>query len=265
MIEQYAKKTFNKSKIDSTRLYLKINWIYKRCKYAFANHRIAANYLKSVGTRKLQVGSGTNFLAGWLNTDIYPSNNIIFLDATKKFPFNDCTFDYIFNEQFIEHLEYLDAVRFVQECYRVLKFGGKLRIFTPDLKFFIELYNENKTELQKECIMRVAATEECFRSLGHTAGSDALGRAHPDRYALDTFIINNIFKLNDLRGLWGHKFIYDYKVLEQLLLSCKFIDVKRCAVGESSDSNLQGLDLHGCALKPQDFHRFESMAVEARK
>lgn len=237
MIEQYAKKTLNKSK-----LYLKVNWLYKRCKYAFVNNRIAMNYFESANPRKLQIGSGTNYLAGWLNTDIYPSNRIMFLDASKKFPFADCMFDYVFNEQFIEHLAYLDGVRFVQECYRVLKFGGKLRIFTPDLKFLVELYNENKTELQKEYIMRVAA----------------------HGYALDTFIINNFFYLNTPRG-WGHKFIYDYKVLEQLLFLCKFVDVKRCIVGESDDRNLRGIELHGRVLEHEAFNRFESMAVEARK
>jgi predicted SAM-dependent methyltransferase len=56
------------------------------------------------------------------------------------------------NVHLIEHLNYCDGVRFVQECYRVLKPAGKLRIATPDLRFLIELFTENKTELQQRYI-----------------------------------------------------------------------------------------------------------------
>lgn len=144
--------------------------------------------------------------------------------------------------------DYPDGIKFVQECYRVLKFGGKLRVSTPDLRFLIELYNENETELQKEYIAYIVDN-----FISYTEDP------------IDTFVINNFFKDTDPRG-FGHKFIYDYKLLEQLLFSCKFVDVKRFMVGESDDSNLRGIELHGHVFKErEDFNRLESMVVEARK
>jgi 2-polyprenyl-3-methyl-5-hydroxy-6-metoxy-1,4-benzoquinol methylase len=52
-------------------------------------------------------------------------------DMTERFPFNDDTFDYLLNSEGIEHLP--DQFAFLEECYRVLKPGGKLVITTPNL------------------------------------------------------------------------------------------------------------------------------------
>jgi hypothetical protein len=48
------------------------------------------NYFKFHQIRKLQIGSGRNTLEGWLNTDLNPTKEIVFLDATKKLPFDAC-------------------------------------------------------------------------------------------------------------------------------------------------------------------------------
>jgi predicted SAM-dependent methyltransferase len=113
------------------------------------------NCFRSNQTRKFQIGNGRNVLKGWLNTDgdTSLSKEKVFINAQKKFPFDVSTFDYIFCEHFIEHLDSWDGLRFVQECYRVLKPGGTLRISTPDLRFLIELFTENKTELQQRYII----------------------------------------------------------------------------------------------------------------
>ena len=207
----------------------------------FGHRRMASNYLKYSQIRKLQIGSGVNILPGWLNTDLNPAKGIMSMDATKRFPFGDCTFDYIFTEHCIEHLEYRVGAQLVQECYRVLKPGGRLRISTPDLRFLIELYDENKTELQKRYI--VWAIDKFIRDT--------------ENYT-DTFVINNFFRA------WGHKFIYDYKTLKSLLNKCGFGDVERYESGESHDENLSGVESHGRVIG-DDFNILESMAVEAMK
>jgi hypothetical protein len=40
----------------------------------------------------------------------------------------------------------------LSECHRVLKNNGKIRISTPDLQFLIDLYRDNKSELQRQYI-----------------------------------------------------------------------------------------------------------------
>jgi predicted SAM-dependent methyltransferase len=207
----------------------------------FGHRRMASNYLKYSQIRKLQIGSGVNILPGWLNTDLDPAKGIMSMDSTKRFPFGDCTFDYIFTEHCIEHFEYRVGMQQVQECYRVLKPGGRLRISTPDLRFLIELYNENKTELQKRYI--VVVIDKFIRDT---------------KSYTDTFVINNAFQA------WGHKFIYDYKTLKSLLNKCGFIDIERYEAGESYDENLRDVESHGRVIG-DDLNILESMVVEAMK
>jgi predicted SAM-dependent methyltransferase len=161
------------------------------------------------------------------------------LNASKRLPFGDCTFDYIFTEHFIEHLKYRAGLQLVQECYRILKPRGRLRISTPDLDFLIELHDENKTEVQKRYIKW------------------EVDRYSPDRIYTDTFVINNF-----VRG--DHKFIYDYKTLKNLLNKCRCVEVKRYEPGESHDKNLPGIESHGRIIG-DDFNRLESMVCEATK
>jgi predicted SAM-dependent methyltransferase len=204
------------------------------------------SYLGSHEVLKLQVGSGPHFLEGWLNTDINPDlsrrgGNSVFLDARKPFPFGDETFDYVFCEHLIEHLEYRTGIRMLRECFRVLKPGGKIRISTPDLGFLLELYNPRKTELQERYISR--AVEVNLPAI---------------RIPEDVFVINNFFRA------WGHKFIYDYKVLKRAMESVGFVAVTPQKVGDSSDRNLAAMEFHGDVIG-EEFNRLETLVVEGRK
>lgn len=207
----------------------------------FNNRRKISNYLKSHQTRKLQIGSGENVIEGWLNTDRSPTKKIVFLDASKRFPFNDCTFDYVLSEHLIEHLTYQDGLRLVQECYRVLKPGGKIRISTPDLRFLIELYNENRTELQERYV--VWAVKSFLPDISDN---------------FNIFVINNFFRN------FGHKFIYDYKTLRNLLDYCRFVNMTQCSVGESNDKNFKAVESHNQYIG-NDFNKLESLILEGTK
>jgi predicted SAM-dependent methyltransferase len=102
-------------------------------------------YLGSHEVRKLELGTGQLAIEGWLNTDINPRFRragppVLFLDATRPFPFPDSTFDYIASEHVIEHVPYDDARFMLGECARVLRSGGRIRIATPDLAQLLSLY-----------------------------------------------------------------------------------------------------------------------------
>jgi len=207
-----------------------------------ANRRFIKAYFESQRIRKLQIGCGGNILENWINTDINPCPGALYLDARNKFPFASDTFDYVFSEHLIEHLTYDDAVRFLRECHRVLKLSGKIRVSTPDLRFLIELYGGNKTELQQKYIAWAART---FLPANINV-------------CLDTFVINNFFRA------WGHKFIYDDESLKTLMMECGFADVRRFSSGQSEDENLRGIELHGRIIG-EEFNRLESMVLEGTK
>jgi predicted SAM-dependent methyltransferase len=209
----------------------------------FTKKRIVTNYFITNKIYKLQIASGMNSIKGWLNTDIKPRKGIIYLNAYNKLPFDDNSFHYLFNEHFIEHIPYKIGEKLIRECYRILKPGGKIRISTPDLLFLIELYGHNKTKSQIEYIHWAADTMFL---------DDIKGNYE------DTFVINNFFYN------WGHKFIYDEKVLIALLESSGFVNIIRYNVGESDDVNLKNLEHHGLIIGDEQ-NRIESMAFEATK
>lgn len=213
----------------------------RKINFQLRDKKVIGAYLGSHKVRKLQVGAGKSPLRGWLNSDISPSvRDVIYLDATRPFPFGDCVFDYLFSEHMIEHVNYTDGLHIFGECHRVLKPGGKVRIVTPDLRFLIELYQQDKTPLQRAYIEW--ATDE------HVRGTDSYE---------DTFVINNFVRD------WGHSFIYDERVLRHALEWVGFTDIVRRELNKSEDAELRGLENE--ARMPDGFLSLESLALEATK
>ena len=72
--------------------------------------KIKQRYFSKNSVKKLHIGCGSNILDGWLNSDYYPPlASVLHLDATKRFPFEDNTFDYVFSEHVIEHIAFSGA------------------------------------------------------------------------------------------------------------------------------------------------------------
>jgi hypothetical protein len=91
-------------------------------RFGLLDHDIATRYLAQSKELKLHIGCGDNVLPGWLNADHFPTTqDIMHLDATRLFLFNDETFDYVFSEHMIEHLPYPDGLKMLAEYHRVLK------------------------------------------------------------------------------------------------------------------------------------------------
>src|SRR5688572_20740420 len=83
--------------------------------------RLARSYFASASVPKLHVGCGQRLLAGWLNSDYNPRTFASFrLNAARRFPFADASFDYVYSEHMIEHLTLKDGRTFLAECRRVL-------------------------------------------------------------------------------------------------------------------------------------------------
>jgi predicted SAM-dependent methyltransferase len=212
--------------------------------YAVATDRKVADYLEREDERKLQIGAGPVLLDGWLNTDRDPPG--VYLDATRPFPFEDGTFDYVFSEHTIEHLPYRSGLSMLGECHRVLKPRGKVRIATPDLERIARLYRGDESDRRY-----VRWSIDTFRSSPDAAMQEA------DGYRT-SFVINNMF-----RG-WGHRFIYDEVTLRAALERAGFVDVQRFPCGESDDPVLAGLESHGIP-EDRDMFLLETMVLQASR
>lgn len=195
-------------------------------------------YVSGAGEKKLNLGCGANVLAGWLNVDFDPvSDEVVYLDATARFPLPSGVFDFIFSEHMIEHVSYAHAEHILRECFRIMKAGGRIRVSTPDLKFLMELYCDDKSPLQEEYVRRTA--EE--------AGIKAL----------DTHVINRFVRE------WGHLFIYDEKALRIALEEAGFAEIEWCALNESKAPALRNIENE--TRRPPGFLRLETLTLEGVK
>lgn len=215
---------------------------YSKATWLCVRSRAVERYLRTHQVPKLQIGAGPNTLIGWLNTDAVPtSREILYLDATKPFPFKDSTFDYVFSEHLIEHLTYSEGLFMLRECYRVLKPGGRIRIATPDLETLIGLYAQEKSELQQRYINWIV-----------------------DIFLTEIGIYRESFVINAAFRRFGHQFIYDHGTLESAMEEVGFVDVISYAPGETDDEAFRGIESHGRAIGDEDINRFETMVLEAR-
>jgi predicted SAM-dependent methyltransferase len=215
---------------------------------------VIRRYLARPGTKRLELGTGEMPAAGWLSSDVDPRRSVegdrtarrpvIYLDATKRFPFPDDVFDYVRSEHMIEHLPHESARLMLRECARVLRPSGRIRIATPDLDRLVDLYRNRRAQRPEESayIRWVAAS-----LMGDPA------RAQP------IFVLNNAFRA------WGHMFLYDEELLRSMLSDAGFADIRRYEVGESDDGELVRGERHGQIVENEAASRFETLVLEATK
>lgn len=91
--------------------------------------------------RLLNLGCGQRFHPAWTNVDLAPAHTSIGrCDVTQPLPFEDGAFDAVYHSHLLEHLPHAQALPFLQECRRILKPGGVLRLAIPNLEAIARLY-----------------------------------------------------------------------------------------------------------------------------
>jgi SAM-dependent methyltransferase len=216
---------------------------YRRLRSLPTRSRSINAYLASHPIRKLQLGTGRNVLAGWLNTDIEPKGGqLILVDAGRRLPFADHTFDYILSEHLIEHLAYPAGLRLLHECYRVLRPEGKIRIATPDLEAFVGLYTPALNAIQTSYVRFIV-----------------------NEYLPDISIYNPCFVLNNAFYNFGHRFLYDRVTLRHAMERAGFVEITLYRPGESDDEAFRGVESHGRVIGAEDFNQFETFVLEGTR
>ena len=130
----------------------------------------------------------------------------------------------------------------LRECLRVLKPGGVLRISTPDLAVLVGLYQEDRDALADRYIEWIT-----------------------DRYLQDIEVYKALFVINNAFRNWGHQFLYDVEVLEMAMSEVGFVDIVRCAPGESTHVDLRGIEAHGVVVGDEEMNAFETMVFEGMR
>ncbi len=197
---------------------------------------------------KLNIGCGPHPMDGWLNVDIDPGDDsVMYMDASRPFPFKSDSFDFVYSEHLIEHLDYKGARCMLRESYRTLRPGGIIRIATPSFESLLSLYTDNHNPLNRRYI------EWSLSSFSPYVLAEPYST-----HDLANIVINNFMHF------WGHRMIYTRSTLGSMLRNAGFEEVSFSSVGKSRHLPLQNLERHGQSIEPWA-NEFETMIVEARK
>jgi predicted SAM-dependent methyltransferase len=138
------------------------------------------------GHLRLQLGSGTHDVPGWVSIDMLIRKNILAMrlpGGLRRFP--DESVQYIYSSHFLEHIEYpVQASEFARQCLRILKPGGAMRIVVPGIEKIIRAYaadNEEFFRLQSEM-----HPEWCTTKLDHLMYALQQNGQHKYAYDLET-------------------------------------------------------------------------------
>lgn len=136
----------------------------------------------------------------------------IHYDIRKGLPFRDNSVPHIFSSHFLEHLTRKEAISLIEECYRVIRPGGIIRIVVPSLDELVADISRAVEEYSKGDIRSI---------------QDYVTRKR-------TGFVDNFST---------HKWMYNYAELEMLLKDKGFKDITECSYGEGKIPDVEKLDV----------------------
>jgi SAM-dependent methyltransferase len=95
---------------------------------------------------RIHLGSGDRPKDGWVNVDLLGHRVELAWNLNRPLPFGDESVEAIFQEHLIEHLTLARGLALIQDCYRMLKPGGVLRIGVPNADAYVRSYCDGAGE-----------------------------------------------------------------------------------------------------------------------
>jgi predicted SAM-dependent methyltransferase len=140
-----------------------------------AQRRKAQRVAEQAGPLRLHLGSGSQPKDGWLNIDLAGDPIDLAWNLAHGIPFADGSVDAIFHEHLLEHIPLRAGASLMDECLRVLKPGGILRIGVPDAGALLRSYvgdGERIEDIHPGRPTRMLAVQELFYWHRHTTMFD---------------------------------------------------------------------------------------------
>lgn len=167
--------------------------------------------------------------------DLNGTNNTFMLnhDLRLGIPAGDNSLDLVYHSHMLEHLSYIEGIKFIQECYRVLRPGALMRVLVPDLELWINAYVSNNNFFFEQ-----------YRNYGGIEKELYVSKA-----AVFMGMLHN----------HEHKCGYDFESLSWVLNHVGFVDIRKTlyALGEVEDLE---------TIEPMEpLKIMESLCVECRK
>ena len=194
--------------------------------------------IKINGVVKINLGCGLAVSPGWLNVDgslncvvskfpriliekvfyklsgsrkyigqsdyqkLLRNNDFFYARLDRGFSFPDDSVDFFYTSHFLEHLSYSSAEKLLGDVYKSMKPGAVIRISVPSLDYALSFYDIDAKYMLKQYFY----CEE---------GSNELSK---------------------------HRFMYNYALLEELLLGVGFSKVSECAAHQGMVPDIDSLD-----------------------
>jgi predicted SAM-dependent methyltransferase len=184
----------------------------------------------SEGALRINLGAGDTRLPGWLNTD--RNGTALHLDVTRPWGVRRGSVSHVYGDNVIEHFPLGVARRVLRHAHAALRPGGALRLATPDVEQTARLYLSDPRAL--------------------------LERHRRHGYAIDHAV--DVLRIVFTTAGHHRGYLWDFASLSYELAAAGFVDVARCAVGESTDPVLRGLEQRTEAAEAAT-----TLVVEARK
>ena len=206
----------------------------------FGNLSSTSLYLDKQKKNFINLGCGTLITPNFINIDFFGVPNIDFgADLRRPLKINSAAADGIFCEHTLEHLSYHDVENLLEDCFRVLKQGGAIRIIVPDVSIFIKNYYEKKN-----------GWFDKWEALMFTNSEDSKRRARH----IDTPLQAISFVMQE----HGHVSAWDFETFEKILKRVGFSDVKKTSYRQGNSKSLL-ID------SDSDDRRYVSLYIEATK
>ena len=182
----------------------------------------------------LNLGCGPDAVESWVNVDasptllfekipllgsLYTKNEfrfpsfIRYMDLSKGSPFESNSFKGVYSSHALEHMFLDDAIKTLNECHRILKPGGLLRIVIPDLNKLVDDYIRDK-------------------SVGNTQAHNFNISAGFAPAIKPSSLVD---KISSYFGNAAHRWLWDYDMLSSTLLEVGFASVRRAEFNDSID------------------------------
>jgi len=93
----------------------------------------------------LHLGCGKRYLPNYIHIDLADYPHIDYKHDIRTLPmFKDLSVDLIYASHVIEYFDRVEVIEVLKEWYRVLKYGGILRLAVPDFEALVQVYLKYK-------------------------------------------------------------------------------------------------------------------------
>lgn len=199
------------------------------------NRRFQLRRIKANHRHYVDIGAGRTIHDGFIHVDyLWHSGIELCWDIRNGLPFGDASLAGIYSQHMFEHFS-LPAVReILRDCRRMLAPGGTIRIVVPDAELYLTTYQAQiNGNLDQQFPYEDADAFDGIRS--------------------PLLSVNRIFYC-DRDSPYGHRTMYDYRLLSELLRAAGFAAMAKCAFGAGRDPKL---------LVDAPERKVESLYVEA--